>query len=148
MTKGKRWPPEKEKQLQMLVESKTDIAVIAKTLGKSVDAVQKKCARLGLEVVGAKKKITATTTSKLKLPAELPSIEETLKTLVAALKALDVPSLEKAEVLRLRGIIMGCKLYQGLVAEYIHYRELEAELLDLREKYAALTKKSKGTASK
>jgi hypothetical protein len=45
--------------------------------------------------------------SSLKLPAELPSVEESLKKLSAALKALETPGLDQSEVLRLRGIIAG-----------------------------------------
>jgi hypothetical protein len=84
---------------------------------------------------------------KLKLPEELPSIEETLKTLEAALEALQTPGLEKTDVLRLRSIIAGAKAYKELLADYINYRGLEAELLELREKYAELSKKTKGVPS-
>jgi len=59
----------------------------------------------------------------------LPSVEETLLKLSAALKALEKPGLEKNEVLRLRGIIAGAKVYKDLLADYINYRGLEAELL-------------------
>ena len=38
----------------------------------------------------------------MKLPEELPSVEEALKILVAAMKALETPDLSKTEVLRLR----------------------------------------------
>jgi len=85
---------------------------------------------------------------KLKLPVELPSIEETLKTLAAALKALENSGLEKTDVLRLRGIIAGAKTYQDLFAQYVDYRGLEVELLELREKYEVLAKKSPGVSSK
>jgi hypothetical protein len=43
------------------------------------------------------------------LPEELPSIEETLMKLSAVLAALENPGLEKTDILRLRGIISGCK---------------------------------------
>ena len=46
------------------------------------------------------------------MPAELPSVEMTLKTLAAAFKALEKPGLEKSDVLRLRGTIIGCKVYK------------------------------------
>ena len=80
------------------------------------------------------------------LPQDLPSIEETLKILAAALEALKTPGLDKAEVLRLRGIISGVKVYQELFAEYVHYRELEEELVEARRKYAELLKKVQGNA--
>ena len=88
-----------------------------------------------------------TTTSKLELPDELPSVEEALKTLAAALKALDAPGLGKSEVLRLRNIISGVKVYKELLADYVNYRGLEAELLELRQKYAELAKKSQDSPS-
>jgi hypothetical protein len=86
--------------------------------------------------------------TQLELPEELPSIEETLKMLAAALEALKTPGLDKAEVLRLRGIIAGAKVYQERFAEYVHYRELEEELLEARKKIAELIKKSQSNAQK
>jgi hypothetical protein len=145
MTKGKPWPNEKETQLQELVASKTALPVIAKTLGKSEEAVRQKIARLGLEVVEQKKIVCSTTSN---LPAELFSIEEALKKLAAALVALETPGLDKAEVLRLRRIISGCKIYKDLFSDYVNYRGLETELLELRRNYDALTKNPKGTAPK
>ena len=90
--------------------------------------------RLGLEVVDEEKKNNSTTTS-LELPAELPSVEETLLKLSAALKVLEKPGVEKSEVLRLRGIIAGAKVYKELLADYMNYRGLEAKLLELKKKY-------------
>jgi hypothetical protein len=145
MTKGKPWPAEKETQLRELVASKTSLPVIAKTLGKSEEAVRQKIARLGLEVVEQKKIVCSTTSN---LPAELFSIEEALKKLAAALAALETPGLDKAEVLRLRGIISGCKIYKDLFSDYVNYRGLETELLELRKNYDALTKNPTGTAPK
>lgn len=60
-------------------------------------------------------------------------LKDTLKKLSAALKALETHGLDKSDVLRLRGIITGCKVYKELFADYIDYRGLEAELLDGRE---------------
>jgi hypothetical protein len=58
------------------------------------------------------------------------------------LKGLETPKLDKTDVLRLRGIIQGVKVYQELIAQYVDYRGFEVELLEWREKYADLTKKS------
>ena len=57
------------------------------------DAIYKKIEQLGLEVVDEEKKNVSTTTS-LELPEELPSIEETLMKLSAALAVLEKPGLE------------------------------------------------------
>lgn len=79
--------------------------------------------------------------SKLNLPGELPCVEEMLKRLVAAINALDAtPGLDKSEVLWFRGIIAGFKSYQELLAEYLDYRGLEAELMEWRAKYEVLSK--------
>ena len=77
----------------------------------------------------------------------MPSIEQSLKILTAALTALQQPGIDKAEILRLRCIISGVKTYKGLLADYIDYRGLEAELNDLREKYANYAKKATDTTT-
>lgn len=139
--KGKPWTVDEEKKLKELVMAKTPLAAIAKMLDKAEGAVRQKIRRLGVEVV-EQKKIACTTTSKFVLPKDLISIEESLLTLSGAILTLKISGLDKAEVLRLRGIIVGCKIYQEKLANYMNYRELEAELFDLREKYEAATKKS------
>ena len=68
--------------------------------------------------------------------------------MVAALKGLETEGLDKSEVLRLRGIVAGVKVYEELIARYVNYRALEAELLEWREKYAVLAKKSKDDKAK
>jgi hypothetical protein len=138
LVKGKPWSSEQEKQLKDFVEVKTSLAVIAHSLGKPEEAVRSKVRRLGLEVVDQKKIVCSTSS----LPAELPSVEEMLKKLVAAVCALETPGLDKSEVSRLRGIIAGVNSYQGLLADYMDYRGLEAELLELRKKYEILSKKT------
>jgi hypothetical protein len=161
MTKGKPWPVEDEKQLSDWFKSSTkDIRVLSFSFdGKySENAIYQKLLDLGIiqKEEEARKKHTPSSSSaaafapdsgfsstKLQLPDELPSVEETLKTLAVALKALDDPGLKRDDILRLRGIISGAKIYKELVADYINYQALEAELLVLRNKYEALAKKSK-----
>ena len=135
--KGKPWSVEDEKKLKDWVTSGVSVdALVFSFDGQyTKDAIYKKIERLGLEVVDEEKKNLSTTTSKLELPAELPSVEETLKMLSAALTALDTPGLEKSEVLRLRGIISGAKVYKELLEDYMNYRGLEAKLLELKDKY-------------
>ena len=86
MTKGKLWSPELEKALRDLVAAKTSLGVIAKKLGKPVEAVRVKVRRFGLEVVDQWKKnsCSSTTAAVLVLPKELFSVEEVLKELHAA----------------------------------------------------------------
>ena len=143
MLKGKSWLPEEEKRLRELVGDKKPLTVIAKTLGKSMEAVRVKIRRLGLVVVDREKNILcSTTTAKLVVPSELFSVEEIMKELHAAVAGLTAPGLDKTEVIRLRGIIAGCKVYKEMLADYLDYCGLEVELLELREKYAELAKKS------
>ena len=145
--KGKPWTVAEEKQLRALIEAKLSLSVIAKRLRKPEEAVRQKIRRLGLEVV-EQSKIVCSTTSRLVLPKELPSVEESLKILVAVMEELKTPGLSKTEIMRLRTLVQTSSLYQRRVAEYVDYRGLEAELLDLREKYVELAKKSKGASAK
>lgn len=141
MTKGKPWSPELEKELCSLVNAKTSIVAIAKKLGKPEEAVRVKIRRLGLEVVDPNKKFKrTTTTAELELPKELFSVEEVLKELHAAVMGLKTPGLDKTEVIRLRGIVAACKVYKEMLADYMDYRGLEAELMEWRMKYEALSK--------
>ena len=144
MARGKPWSVEEERQLRELLTEKKSMRSIAKILGKTLVAVRLKASRLGLEEDNGSEKNTplSSTLAKLVLPDELPSIEEELKTLVGALQQLETGKLNKIDVLRLRTIIMGVKVYQELIAEYVDYRGLEAEMLEWREKYSDLAKKS------
>lgn len=146
--RGKAWTHEQESELRKFVEDKVPLEVIANSLGKSLEAVRVKIRRLGLVVVDrGEKNMCSTTTATLVLPQELLSVEEILKELHAAVAALKAPGLDKTEVLRLRGIISGCKVYKEMLVDYLDYRGLEAELLSLREKYAEFVKKSQGNAT-
>ncbi|MCW4045228.1 MAG: hypothetical protein NWE94_06905 [Candidatus Bathyarchaeota archaeon] len=131
--KGKPWTAEEEKKLQQMLQDGRSVRAIAKALGKTRDCIRIKIARLGLDVV-VRAKSERTTTTSLQLPSELPSVEEALKTLSAALKALETPGLEQAETLRLRSIIQGVKIYKELFLEYVDIRGFEAEVLELRRK--------------
>jgi hypothetical protein len=138
--KGKPWSVNEERQLRELVEVKTPLKVIMVKLNKSVDSIRKKCVRLGLEVDGGIKKINAPSSSTVKLPSELFSVEEALKMLAGALNALKAGGVDKAEIIRLRSIIQGAEAYIDRVAEYMDYRGLEAELLEWKDKYEQLKK--------
>lgn len=146
MTKGKPWSPEDEKKLKEWVQSGiADLAVLSFSFeGKySKNAIYQKMLDLGIaskEEEASKHNSSSSTT--LTLPDELPSIEEALKTLAAAMKALEQPGLDRVEVLRLRSLIQAASAYQIKLAEFVDYRGLEAELLELKRKYAELVKKT------
>jgi hypothetical protein len=143
--KGKPWSVDKEQKLRELVASGADVDKIATALGKSKGAVLKKADRLGLEVVVAK---GYRTTTSIPLPRDLPSVEEALRVLAGALKAACKPGLDKVEVQRLQVMATLARTYKELLSDYINYREIEAKLVDLEAKYAALLQeKSKGNAA-
>jgi maleate cis-trans isomerase len=109
-------------------------------LDKSPEAIRKKIERLGLEVVDHKR--NSRTTTSLKIPKELSTVEETLKMLAGALQAAMLPGLNKVEVQRLQIVATLAKTYNNLFSDYVDYRGIEAELVELREKYEDLVKKN------
>ena len=143
--KGKPWTPEEEKQLRELLEVSKPLEVIAKRLGKTENAIRQKMIKLGLK---EEKKPQTEFFSSTALPKDLPSIEEALKTLYAALETLNRPGLNQSETLRLRSIIQGVKIYKELFADYVDYRGIEAELVEMRKRYEELAKKAEGVSSK
>jgi len=147
MPKGKPWSNEEEKQLRTMLDERKPIDVIAQALKRSKESVKVKIKRIGIEVV-----VTPvsglTTTSDLVLPAELPSVEETLKILCVAIDSLKAQGLDQAEVFRLRTLIQGCKIYKELLADYINYRGIEMKIAKMEEDYGRLLSEAKGLASK
>ncbi|MCW4005280.1 MAG: hypothetical protein NWF04_01580 [Candidatus Bathyarchaeota archaeon] len=150
MTKGKPWPADDERKLRdWYTSGTTDLGVLAFSFNGDYteEAVRQKLIKLGLvKEQQQPKNSPCCCSTQLEIPKELPSIEETLKMLAAALEALKTPGLDRIEILRLRGIIAGAKVYQERFAEYVRYRELEEELLEARGKIAELRKKSEGNA--
>ena len=152
MVKGKPWPTEDEKKLiDWFKSGTTDLRVLAFSFDGlySEEAIRQKLLNLDLLKEQQQQKNQCCCSSPtLKLPEELPSVEETLYKLAAALEALQTPNLEKTDILRLRSIISGAKVYKELLVDYINYRGLEAELKELRDKYEELSKKTKGLPPK
>lgn len=89
-----------------------------------------------------------TTSSELIIPENLPSVEEALKDLAAAMNALKQPGLSKTEIMRLKTLIQTSSLYQKRFAEYMNYRKIEQKLVDLTEKYEELAKREQDRAEK
>ena len=140
MAKGKPWSPEQEKKLRELVEAKASPQSMAAQLGLTEQAIRIKCERLGLVEVGHTSR--QRTTSSLILPKELFSVEEALKMLAAALTTACQPGLDKVEVQRLQVVATIAKTYKEILADYIDYRQLEIELVELTKKYELLAKKT------
>lgn len=137
--KGKPWTKDQEQILVQLLKKGKSVDVISRALGKPEGAVYMKMKRLGLGVVVNEK--NQVTTTSLKTVTELPSIEDVMKRLSAALSALETPGIEKKEIIRLRCLIQGVKIYKELFADYVDYRGIEKELVELRTKYDDLVKK-------
>jgi len=133
MPKGKPWNVKEERQLQKLRTEGKTVAEIAKLMNKSPDAVKQKLRRLGLKVVTLENQGVTTTSSELILPEDLPSVEEALLKLAAAMKALEKPGLSKTEIMRLRTLIQTSGIYQKRFAEYVNYRRIEQKLIETDE---------------
>lgn len=131
--------------MRRLLKDKDSLDVIAVKLDKSPEAIRKKIERLGLEVVDHKG--NSRTTTSLKIPKELPTVEETLKMLASALNAAMLPGLDKVEVQRLQTVARLAKTYKDLFSDYVDYRGIEAELVELRGKYEDLVKKVQNPAA-
>ena len=136
MTKGKPWTRDQEKKLQEFVKAKVSPETIARELEISVGSVRQKMRRLGLEVVGHGDLQNPTTTCDL--PKDLFTVEQVLLSLARAVKSLEQPGLDRYEVLRLRSLVQACRVYQDKFAEYVNYRRIEGDLVELRKEVAAL----------
>ena len=149
LTKGKPWPIEDERKLKdWFTSGTTELRVLSFSFDGqySEEAIRQKLIKFGLfKEEQQHSPVAPGCCSSLELPVDLPSVEETLKTLAAALKALETDGLKRDDILRLRGIILGAKTYKELIVDYINYRGLEAELLEWRNKYEALAKKSRSS---
>jgi hypothetical protein len=133
MPKGKPWPVKEERQLRALREEGKTVAEIAERMNKTAGAIKQKLRRCGLKVVTIKNS-GDTTTSELILPEELPSVEDALKKLAAAMNALETPGLSKNEIMRLRSISQISEKYQKLLANYVDYRGIERKVDQAIEK--------------
>jgi hypothetical protein len=67
----------------------------------------------------------------------LPSIEEKMRELDVASKALHHKGLSPTEIKRLGKIIDAARVYNQLFEKYAHYRDLENELVELRRQLAS-----------
>ena len=74
---------------------------------------------------------------QLKENAPLPTIEEQLHVLNAAIVELRRPGISRAEVARYSKIIDGVKVYNDLFAKFVDYRGLETKVLELEKRLAS-----------
>jgi hypothetical protein len=130
---GKIWTAQEEAELKAFVEANLNVIDIAAKLKKTPKAVITKCERLGLRL-----QTEGYVNTSIPIPRELPSIEEALKMLAGALKASVKPGLNRLEVQRLEAVANISKMYKELLADYIHYRDVERKLKEMEEQNAQL----------
>jgi hypothetical protein len=75
--------------------------------------------------------------AQLKENAPLPTIEEQLHVLNAAIVELRRQGISRAEVARNSKIIEGVKVYNELFAKFVDYRGLETKVLELEKRLAS-----------
>ena len=142
-----RWSELDEKQLHALVGAHKSIDEIALALKRSPEAIFMKLSRLGMaipeksSVENTANKVTEQSTTTTPMPKleiakveELPSGNEAIGLLWAALRRLQEPDVSKDEAKKLRLIIQGAKSYIHLEADYLlRTRRIESVmLLELR----------------
>ena len=132
------WTRQQEKELLQLFEEGYSIEALAERFGKSPAAVKKKLQRLGVDIVAAKIQITG----PLEIPKELPSLEEVLKIVAAAIQKACEPGLGRTELQRLAVIADLYKAYADGLERYVGYRKIEEKLLEMDKKYAELARKA------
>jgi len=137
------WTREQEKELVKLFNEGASIEALAKRYRRSPAAIKKKLQRLGLDVLAAKAEITG----QLEIPKQLPSLEEVLKIVAAAITKACEPGLGKTELQRLDVIATLYKAYADGLERYVSYRKIESKLLEMEKKYDELAKKAKGNAT-
>ena len=147
MTKGKPWDINEIRQLRQLAEECKGIDEISQVMVKTRDSIRQKMLDLDLKVLKEEERVVSAkkarfSSSKLELPPDLPTVEETLQILAAALRKGAEAGLDKDEVQRLQVVATLAKTYKEAFADYLDYRGLEERLVELEGKYESLVKKS------
>ena len=142
MPKWKRWTNKDLELLKQLAKKGQKWEVIAAELGRSVEAVQKKANRLGVDVVVCPPppSLQTTTTSAKLETKELITVQRALEILAAALEKSVKPGLDSIEIQRLNAVSTLARTYENLFARFMQYREIEKRVVELEAKYARLAK--------
>jgi hypothetical protein len=82
----KKWTALEEKQLKALLEKKAPLQIIAVEIGHSIESVMVKMQRLGLRVVGFRKKKLVNPTTSTKVLEEMVDLDKTMLLLGGALE--------------------------------------------------------------
>jgi len=147
MTRGKPWDINEIRQLRQLLEEGKGIDETSQIMMKTKDAIRQKMMDLDLKILKEEERAVSQkkprfSSSKLELPPDLPTVEETLQILAAALRKGAEAGLDKNEIGRLQVVTTLAKTYKELFADYLDYRGLEERLVELEGKYNALVTKS------
>jgi len=139
------WTHPEEMNLIHMVEEGKSIEELSEVFHRSPEAIRLKLRRLGL-AVSEKNKVTTGSTTTPKLEPlkfeELPSPNEALGLLWAAVKRLQDPDVGREEAKKLRLILTGVKSYIHLDADYVlRIREIERRMLVMHKTELAHMKK-------
>lgn len=138
------WTLEEEHELVKLFQRGASLEALAEKFQRSPRAIRLKLQRLGVNLAASKLDVTA----DLPVPEELPSLEEVLKIVAAAIYKACQGGLGKTELQRLGVIATLYKAYAEGLEQYVGYRKIEAKLLELEKKYGELAEKAQSNASK
>jgi len=147
MPKRKMWTRKEEKRLIKLADEGYSISEIGERMKKSYASVAAKMSRLGVSSAddnNSCEKKERLLSSTLKLPENLPSVEDQLRVLAATINELKTPGLDKSEVMRLRTIINGVRAYKEYFADYVGYQDIEAKVDKVIKELQRLEKESSG----
>ena len=62
--------------------------------------------------------------------------------------ALEQPGIDRKEIMRLKSVIQGLKMYKDYFADYMHYRKIEIEVVKLRKEFEEQNSKAKDSKAK
>ena len=128
---------EEGRLLELWKKGITDFTVLAKELGRTPSAIEKKLRRMG--VVVGKQKIQRTTTTTIE-SKDLWTHEVALKVLVGALELLRKPGQDKLELQRLRILVDAVQTYDSVLEKFERWVDIEARFLEMDKKIAELEK--------
>ncbi len=139
------WSRIEEKELAALARNGLSLEALAKKYQRSPKAIRLKLQRLGLNMAATKLEVSG----DLKIPKDLPSLEEVLKILAGAILKAAQTGLGKTELQRLDTIANLYKAYAAGLEQYVGYRKIEADIVEMKRKYAELVgNKAEGSAAK
>ncbi len=123
------WSRTQEKELIDLARNGTSLEALAKKYKRSPKAIRLKLERLGLNIVATRLAVSGA----LKIPEELPSLEDVLKIVAAAILKASQPGLGKTELQRLDTIANLYKAYAAGLEQYMGYRKIEADIVEMKK---------------